>query len=81
MRLLEFQAKKIFSKNGIAVPKSMLITSPEDIQNILLPSVLKAQIPVGGRGKAGAIRKVETPSEAESVVVELLGSTVKGFPV
>lgn len=81
MRLLEFQAKRIFSKNGIAVPKSMLITSPEDIQNILLPSVLKAQIPVGGRGKAGAIRKVETTSEAESVVAELLGSTVKGFQV
>ena len=56
MRLYEFQAKSLFAQQGIPVPGSKLITSPEDGQELPLPIVLKAQVPVGGRGKAGGIR-------------------------
>ncbi|GAG42076.1 unnamed protein product, partial [marine sediment metagenome] len=53
MRLLEFQAKRLLAEKGISVPKGVLITSPEDLQRVSFPTVLKAQVPVGGRGKAG----------------------------
>src|SRR4030042_2101195 len=81
MRLLEFQAKRILKDRGIPVPKGVLLSSPEDLNQIALPAVLKAQIPVGGRGKAGAIRRVNQPKEAQTVVQELFASTVKGYPV
>jgi len=81
MRLLEFQAKRILVENGISVPKSVLITSSKDLQEVTFPTLLKAQVPVGGRGKAGAIRRVEQAEEASSVVDELLASRVKGHPV
>ena len=81
MRLLEFQAKRILKDRGIPVPKGVLISSPEDLKQITLPVVLKAQVPVGGRGKAGAIRRVNQPKEAQTAVQELFASTVKGYPV
>ena len=81
MRLLEFQAKRILKDRGIPVPKGVLVSSPEDLNQITLPAVLKAQVPVGGRGKAGAIRRVNQPKEAQTAVQELFASTVKGYPV
>ena len=81
MRLLEFQAKRLLGEKGILVPKGVLITSSKDLQKVSFPTVLKAQVPVGGRGKAGAIRRVEQAEEASSVVDEMLASTVKGHPV
>ena len=81
MRLLEFQAKRILKDRGIPVPKGVLVSSPEDLNQIALPAVLKAQVPVGGRGKAGAIRRVNQPKEAQTAIQELFASTVKGYPV
>ena len=81
MRLLEFQAKRLLAEKGISVPKGVLITSPEDLQRVSFPTVLKAQVPVGGRGKAGVIKRLEQAEEASSVVYEMLASTVKGYPV
>lgn len=81
MRLLEFQAKRILKDRGIPVPKGVLVCSPEDLNQIALPAVLKAQVPVGGRGKAGAIRRVNQPKEAQTAIQELFASTVKGYPV
>jgi succinyl-CoA synthetase beta subunit len=81
MRLLEFQAKRLLAEKGISVPKGVLITSPEDLQRVSFPTVLKAQVPVGGRGKAGVIKRLEQAEEASSVVYEMLASTVKGHPV
>ena len=81
MRLLEFQAKRILKDRGIPVPKGVLLSSPEDLNQIALPAVLKAQVPVGGRGKAGAIRRVNQPKEAQTAIQELFASTVKGYPV
>jgi succinyl-CoA synthetase beta subunit len=81
MRLLEFQAKRLLAEKGISIPKGVLITSPNDLQKVLFPALLKAQVPVGGRGKAGAIKRVEQATEATTVVNKMLASTVKDHPV
>ena len=83
MRLLEFQAKRLFSQYGIPVPKGVLIESPDDLdlEKLSFPAVLKAQVPVGGRGKAGGIRIVTQAKEAAAVAKELLASNIKGVPV
>ncbi|OPX33147.1 MAG: succinate--CoA ligase subunit beta, partial [Desulfobacteraceae bacterium 4484_190.1] len=83
MRLLEFQAKRIFSRYGIPVPKGVLIESPDglDLEKLSFPAVLKAQVPVGGRGKTGGIRIVTQAKEAAAVAKELLASNIKGVPV
>ena len=81
MRLLEFQAKQLFSEYGIPIPKGMLVTSLADVANVKTPAVLKAQVTVGGRGKAGGIRVVETAEEAAAGVKDLLQMSIKGSPV
>lgn len=81
MRLLEFQAKRIFSEHGIPVPKNVLLESSTDLENLLYPVVLKAQVPVGGRGKAGAIKPVTDANEAAAVLDELLNTRIRGNPV
>jgi succinyl-CoA synthetase beta subunit len=81
MRLLEFQAKRILQEYGIPVPKGELIRSPEACRNVSFPAVLKAQVPVGGRGKAGAIRMAKSREEGASAAKALFASTVKGYPI
>ncbi len=81
MRLLEFQAKQLFAEYGIPIPKGILITSIEDAARVVPPAVLKAQVVVGGRGKSGGIRAVETVEEAVSGVRDLLQMNIKGYPV
>lgn len=81
MRLLEFQAKRLLTENGIFAPKGVLVTSSNDLKKVSFPTVLKAQVPVGGRGKAGAIKRVEQAQEALPVLDEMLASTIKGYPV
>jgi succinyl-CoA synthetase beta subunit len=81
MRLLEFQAKRIFSEHEISVPKGTLLTTPSEATAVACPCVLKAQVPAGGRGKAGAIRVAESAGEAARSAEELFGCTVKGHKV
>lgn len=81
MRLLEFQAKRLLSEYGLPIPKSVLAKSQDDLENLSLPLVLKAQVPVGGRAKAGAIRIATQPKEAVAIVEELLNYDVKGWTV
>ena len=81
MRLLEFQAKRILAESGIPVPRAILIRSPEDLKSVSLPAVFKAQVPVGGRGKAGAIRIAREKAEASLIARDLFSSSVKGYPV
>ena len=60
MRLLEYQGKELFNEFGIKTPESVLAESLEDArigaQKLGYPFVLKSQLTVGGRGKAGAIQ-------------------------
>ena len=81
MKLLEYQAKKILSENGIPIPEGRLIEKKSDLADIAFPSVLKAQIPVGGRGKAGAVRVARDKAEAEAITAELFAANVKGFAI
>ena len=81
MRLLEFQAKRMLQGQGIPVPKGMLMTSPGEMNKVTYPSVLKAQVPVGGRGKAGAIQIVRREEDGAAMVKKLFDATVKGYPV
>jgi len=81
MRLLEFQAKRILAEYGIPVPTSRLIQSPSDLAGIEIPTVLKAQVPTGRRGRAGGIRIVAAEKEARAVALELLSSNIRGHRV
>ena len=72
MRLLEFQAKQLFAKYGIPIPKGVLVTSVSEAGSVQTPAVLKAQVAVGGRGKAGGIRLVDTSEESVVGVSDFL---------
>jgi succinyl-CoA synthetase beta subunit len=81
MRLYEFQAKRLLAEHGIPVPQSTLLRSPADAASLAFPAVLKAQVPVGGRGKAGGIRMATCAAEASVVAHGLLGSEIRGHLV
>jgi succinyl-CoA synthetase beta subunit len=82
MRLLEFQGKELFSQYGISVPAASLVNSRDEaIQaatKLGYPVVLKSQLTVGGRGKAGAILKCKNASELLPKFDELINKKVKG---
>lgn len=85
MRLYEYEGKEIFSKYGIRVPRGFVISSPDDIGEALrrvgLPAVLKAQVLVGGRGKAGGVRIARSPEEASRLAREMFSMEIKGVRV
>lgn len=85
MRLHEYQAKQIFSKHGIRVARGELATSVEDVRGIAEELggkvVLKSQVLVGGRGKAGGIKKAYSVEEAVEKAKEMFGSVLKGHIV
>lgn len=85
MRLHEYQSKEIFSKHHIPIPRGRLASTQEEAKliadEISRPVVLKAQVLVGGRGKAGGIRLVKSPSEAGDEASKILGSKIKDIQV
>jgi len=82
LKLYEFDAKAIFSKYGIPIPKGMVIEKIEDANTLEnFPVALKAQVLVGGRGKAGGIKFANNAEEAKGQLKELLGMQIKGFKV
>jgi len=85
VQLYEHQAKTILERYGIDLPRRRWAASLEAVARAaheLGPEVvLKAQVPAGGRGKAGGIRFAAGAAEAARVAAELLGSQVRGFPV
>jgi succinyl-CoA synthetase beta subunit len=81
MRLYEFQAKRLFAEAGIPVPRSSLLTFPEQVADLAFPVLLKAQVPIGGRGKAGGIKVARNRRQAEALAAELLGSDIRGYTV
>jgi len=82
MRLLEYQAKELFVEYGIKVPKGLTSKDIEqgrkDAQELGFPFVIKSQVPVGGRGKAGAIQKCLNQDEFELKYPQILEMSVKG---
>ena len=85
MKLFEFEAKNILKQYGISVPQGKIaINSAEAqraVQDIGKPAVLKSQVLVSGRGKAGGIVFVRNAAEAKEAAPKLLGKTIKGCKV
>ncbi len=85
MKIHEYQAKDIFKKFHIPVPDGKVASTPEEVEKIARelggPLVVKAQVHVGGRGKAGGIKLVKTPEEAKEVASKILGMDIKGLTV
>lgn len=85
MKIHEYQAREIFRAHGLPVPADRVATSPEEVESAardLGPSVVvKAQVHVGGRGKAGGVKLAETPEEARDAGAAILGMEIKGLQV
>ncbi len=85
MKLHEYQSKQLFAEFGIPIPRGRVALTANEAKTIAEELggrvVLKAQVLVGGRGKAGGIRLVDTPEEAEDVATQLLAMEIKGLPV
>ncbi len=83
MKLFEFQGKNLFREYGIPVPKGMVIQSKEELEKIDMPFpwVLKAQVLVGGRGKAGGVKMAASMEEAKKAFDEIMGMEIKGEKV
>jgi len=82
MYLLEHDAKQLLATHGIPLPAGSLV---EDVANMPAlppgPWVVKAQVAVGGRGKAGGIRKTTTESETLAAAAGILRKRIRGLPV
>ncbi len=85
MDLLEYQGKQLFARHGIPVPTGKPAATVEDAvaaaEEIGYPCVVKAQVLIGGRGKAGGIRVVKDRAEAQTAAEAILGMDIKGFTV
>ena len=85
MKLHEYQSKQYFSKYGIPIPKGRVADTAIEARAIAEELggqvVVKSQVLVGGRGKAGGIRLAKSPEEAEEVATQILAMEIKGLPV
>jgi succinyl-CoA synthetase beta subunit len=85
MKLHEYQAKEVFAEAGIDVPDSRLAATVDEVveaaEAIGLPVAIKAQVRVGGRGKAGGIELVETLDDAHEAADRILGMELKSYHV
>jgi succinyl-CoA synthetase beta subunit len=85
MDLLEYQGKQLFQKHGVPVPEGRPATTVEEAvkaaEELGFPVVIKAQVQIGGRGKAGGIKLANDRSEAEEHATAILGMDIRGYTV
>jgi len=81
MKFYEYKAHEIFRKYGIPVPRGVLAATPEELADPPLPCVVKAQVLVGGRGKAGGIKFGKTAEEARAAAAAILGMRIGPYTV
>ncbi|SDJ90095.1 succinyl-CoA synthetase (ADP-forming) beta subunit [Halovenus aranensis] len=85
MRLHEYQAKGVFAEAGIPTPASELARTVDEAveaaEEIGYPVAIKAQVHVGGRGKAGGIKLVDDAEEAREAAEDIIGMDLKGYDV
>ena len=84
MDLFEYQGKSLYQKFNINHPKSKIIKNLSDLKdpiNLNFPVVVKAQVQVGGRGKAGGIKVAKDNTELTKCSEEILGMDIKGHKV
>ncbi len=85
MKLHEFQSKRLFAEYGIPIPTGEVATTPAQAHKIATKLggtvVVKSQVLVGGRGKAGGIKLAQYPTEAKTHAKKILGMDIKGLTV
>jgi succinyl-CoA synthetase beta subunit len=85
MDLLEYQGKQLFAKHGLPVPEGRHATTVEEAvaaaDDLGYPVVIKAQVQIGGRGKAGGIKLATSGPEASEHASAILGMDIRGFTV
>jgi len=85
LKLHEFQSKALFGEYGIPVPRGKVATTADEAyaiaQEIGGTVVVKAQVHVGGRGKAGGVKLAKSPDEAREAASKILGMNIKGLTV
>ncbi len=85
MKIHEYQAKEIFKEFGIKTPRGRVATTPAEAEAVATevggPVAVKAQVHVGGRGKAGGIKVAQSPAEAREAAARILGMDIKGLTV
>ncbi len=85
MKLHEYQSKKIFSRFNIPIPKGRVTTTANEARQIADELggrvVIKSQVLVGGRGKAGGIRLAKSSKDSEELASQILAMEIKGLPV
>ena len=85
MNLHEYQAKELFARYGLPVLPGQVATTPEEARDVAVSIggtvVIKAQVLVGGRGKAGGVQLARDPGEAFEKARQILALTIKGLPV
>lgn len=85
MDLLEHQGKQLLARHGVRVPEGGVAVSAEEAQALAAavgcPCAVKAQVPIGGRGKLGGIRIAESPVQAREHARAILGMEIRGLPV
>ncbi len=81
MKLMEFQGKELFRRAGIPTPRGQLAKTPDEVAAFVTANpgswVLKSQVLMGGRGKAGGIKFAENPDDARKLATELIGKVLK----
>ena len=85
MDLFEYQAKRLFQKYGVPVSLGDVATTPEQAKAIAERlggvTVVKAQVKIGGRGKAGGVKVAKRPEDAAEAATQILGMDIKGHTV
>ncbi len=85
MKLHEYQAKELLARYGVAVPEGKVAYTPDEAKQIAAGfgkmTVIKAQVLVGGRGKAGGVKLAKDASEAYEKASQILGMDIKGLTV
>ncbi len=85
MKILEYEAKAVLRQMGLPVPNGRVAASADEAEAVTRdlggPVVLKAQVPIGRRMKAGGVLFADTPAKAVELTRDLLGKTINGFPV
>jgi len=85
VKLHEYQSKRIFAQYGVPIPNGEVATTPAEAKAIAEKLggrvVVKSQVLVGGRGKAGGVKLANDPAEAEAVAKKILGMDIKGLTV
>ncbi|MEJ5224851.1 MAG: ADP-forming succinate--CoA ligase subunit beta [Anaerolineales bacterium] len=85
MKLHEYQSKQLFAKYGVPIPKGRVAATAAEAKQIASELggrvVIKSQVLVGGRGKAGGIKLANDPNEAEQWADKILAMEIKGLPV